>query len=495
MTPRLKKSLITAAWIIFFSAVVYFPIFLNLENMAVRIWDEARLTISAYEMNNNGDYIVVHFDGQPEMWSTKPPLMIWLQVFCIKILGFNELAVRLPSAMATLLICVAMFLFCYRFLKKPWLGMIAVGVLVTCEGFIREHVSRTGDYDALLSFFTTLYLLSFFIFTETKDAKPKNRFLLIFFVSLTLATMTKGVAAFIFLPAVFLYALISKQIVPALRSRNFYIGLLLFLVTVCGYYLWREHLNPGYFKMVAENELGGRYLKTIEGHQYGAWVYYDYMIDYGMKHWYLYVVPGLAFGLLMKEKLMRNFSGYILLCGLFFLLVISNGETQLLWYDAPVYPLIALSVAIFFWKFFEILNNSISIFSDLRYNVAPYIMIFLFFAMPYSDMISKVYLPKEFSWDSERYSMSYFLKDVVQGKKKTDVRLIVHDGYNAHLLFYIYQLQEKGIPIKLIGQGDLHPGDVAMAYQQSAKDYIAANYQEEVLDQQKEIVTYRIIGK
>jgi len=64
--------------VLFFFAVVYFPLFLHLENLPLRIWDEARLAVSAYEMSHNGNYIVVHFDGKPEMWSTKPPLMIWL---------------------------------------------------------------------------------------------------------------------------------------------------------------------------------------------------------------------------------------------------------------------------------------------------------------------------------------------------------------------------------------------------------------------------------
>ncbi len=495
MSAAPNQRLTNIAWILFFSAVAFFPIFLNLENQAIRMYDESRLTINAYEMSTKGNYLVMSFEGQPDMWNTKPPLMIWLQVACIKVFGFNELAVRLPSALATLFLCIVMFVFCFRFLKNPWLGIFAVAILVSCEGFIREHISRTGDFDALLTFFTTLYLLSFFVFTETENQKQKNKFLLLFFISLTLGVMTKGIAAFIFLPAVFIYMLISKQFIVVLKNRNFYFGILLFVIIVGGYYWWREMLTPGYFNKVAENELGGRYLETIEGHKHGGWFYFDNMVDQGMKHWYLYVLPGLAIGLFMKEKKMRNFAGYILLCGFFYFFVITSGQTKLNWYDAPLYPLIAFAVAIFFRKIFELLKNSVLVFSDLKINISPYVMVFLFFVTPYNEIISKVYFPKEDSWMSERYAISYYLRNLVQGKKKSDGRIIVHDGYHAHLLFYIHQLEEKGIFMKLTGKRDLQPGDIAIAYQQKVKDYIANNYEEEILEVNKEVVTYKINGK
>ena len=87
------------------------PLFMHLDALPFRLWDESRLASNAYEMNKNGNLIVTYYDGQPEMWSTKPPLVIWMQVLFIKILGFNELAVRLPSAIAGLLTCMVLLYF------------------------------------------------------------------------------------------------------------------------------------------------------------------------------------------------------------------------------------------------------------------------------------------------------------------------------------------------------------------------------------------------
>jgi 4-amino-4-deoxy-L-arabinose transferase-like glycosyltransferase len=45
-------------------------------------------------MSIDNNFLVVHFGGQVEMWSVKPPLMIWLQVLFIKFIGVNEIAIR-----------------------------------------------------------------------------------------------------------------------------------------------------------------------------------------------------------------------------------------------------------------------------------------------------------------------------------------------------------------------------------------------------------------
>jgi len=96
--------------ILFFSAIISFPIFLNLETLPIRLWDESRLAINAYEMYENNNYLIPYFQGQPDMWNTKPPLMIWSQVFFFKVVSPGELAVRLPAGIASFLTCIMIFL-------------------------------------------------------------------------------------------------------------------------------------------------------------------------------------------------------------------------------------------------------------------------------------------------------------------------------------------------------------------------------------------------
>ena len=160
------------------------PIFGFLDTLPIRIYDEARIAINAMEMFHSGDYIVTFFDYCPEMWNTKPPLLIWCQVFFMHIVGTNEIAIRLPSALAVFATCITLLVFSLRYLKNFWLAFIAIITLITCDGYVGTHISRTGDYDALLTFFTTLSCLLFFAYSETK----KTKFLYLFFTALLLAT-------------------------------------------------------------------------------------------------------------------------------------------------------------------------------------------------------------------------------------------------------------------------------------------------------------------
>jgi len=68
------------------------------------------------------------------MWNTKPPLLVWVQVLFMKVLGVNELSVRLPSAFAALYNCIALLIFSLRYLKPFWFGFVAIIVLITSHG-------------------------------------------------------------------------------------------------------------------------------------------------------------------------------------------------------------------------------------------------------------------------------------------------------------------------------------------------------------------------
>src|SRR5262245_6165309 len=100
------------------AVLVYYPVFGFLDMLPIRIWDESRLAANAFEMYFNHDYIVTRYGGLPDLWSTKPPLMIWLQVLCMHFVGFNEIAVRLPSAISTFVICIAFMVISQRYLKS-----------------------------------------------------------------------------------------------------------------------------------------------------------------------------------------------------------------------------------------------------------------------------------------------------------------------------------------------------------------------------------------
>ena len=78
------------------------PLWLNVGNLPIRLWDESRNAVNAIEMLQNGDYIIRSYENKPETWNLKPPLLTWLQVIAMHVVGLNEIAIRLPSILASI---------------------------------------------------------------------------------------------------------------------------------------------------------------------------------------------------------------------------------------------------------------------------------------------------------------------------------------------------------------------------------------------------------
>jgi 4-amino-4-deoxy-L-arabinose transferase-like glycosyltransferase len=84
----------------------------NLGGMTIRLWDESRMAINALEMYESRHYWVTTFEHQPDLWNTKPPLMIWLQVLSLHIFGVHDWVLRIPAALAATATFTAIFHFC-----------------------------------------------------------------------------------------------------------------------------------------------------------------------------------------------------------------------------------------------------------------------------------------------------------------------------------------------------------------------------------------------
>lgn len=486
MNPRIYGSL----KYILLAALLVMPIFGFLDTLPIRMWDEARIACNALQMFHDGDYVVTHLNFCPEMWNTKPPLLIWLQVFFMHTIGTNEIAIRLPSALAAFGICLAILIFSLRYLKNFWFAFIAILTLITAEGFVTEHVSRTGDYDALLTLFTTVSSLFFYAYCETK----KTKFLYSFFMCLLLAAYTKGVAGMLFTPALFLFALFQKEVLPLLKNKHFYIGLFSFLVLILSYYFLRETQNPGYLQAVSENELGGRFLSAQGEHQSDFFFYLDRIRTLHFPDKYLLVPCGLILGMAARDKRIQRFSLFLTLLIFTFFIIISTAKTKLGWYDAPLYPLFSMSVALLVYFIFDFIQNSEFIKQKLSKNVLPYLLLFLLFIIPYKNVWNKTYYPLENSWDAEPYEVGYFLKNALKGKYDLNNTFLVAEGYNAQNAFYLDILNDKGVKTYYKNYKKLEKGDVVYAYQGNIRQYITQNYECKEKRAQSTVMMYTIYG-
>jgi 4-amino-4-deoxy-L-arabinose transferase-like glycosyltransferase len=373
--------------VIVFAALCYFPIFLHLDSRTLREWDEARNAINAFEMDRNHDHFVKHYQGQPDLWETKPPLLVWMQVTCFSIFGYTELAVRLPSAIAAF--CLAMFLlnFFYRHFQKPMIGILAVMVLLSSGGYIHDHSVRTGDHDSLLICFEMLMLLSFFMYVETRKQKQ----LLLSCLFFMLAIYTKSIAIFIFLPGILLYLAVSGNLLSSLKDKKLWIGFLLALGGALLYYLVRESLSTGYLKAVWENELFPRYFNTAKTYKYEVsdfWFYFRELKNSQFSTWFIFLLPAVIINLLSCKDMLRRFHLFILISAVVFFLIISRGTTNT-WYDLPLIPLFAMIIGIAMHQLGEMVYERLKINPYLKYFLlsAAFCLVFL---QPYASIIRKV---------------------------------------------------------------------------------------------------------
>ena len=235
------KNIYYAFLIVF---LTYIPIFYNLGKPPIFIWDEAIYANNALEMSINKNFIVLQNNGKPTLYNVKPPLVIWLQSVCIWIFGANEFSIRLPSALAALLTCFALFYFAKRHFS-PIIGILAVLFLVTSQGYIRVHVARSGDLDSVLVLFITLYTLLFFDYLLQTPKNCKPSFLLICFFVLC-SFLSKSVAGLMPLLGLFLGMIAIKKGKEVLENSFVYIVAFATLMLCGSYYLIREQLSAGY---------------------------------------------------------------------------------------------------------------------------------------------------------------------------------------------------------------------------------------------------------
>lgn len=137
-------------WALVFVAML--PIWFSIGDHALRGRTEGRYASVARSMAQSGDWLVPRFQGHPHL--TKPPLIYWLEAAAIRMLGPTEYAVRLPSAVAGTLLCVAAFALARRIAGPRHAITVAALLAVTPLNVIVSRATATDSVLALTWFGT-----------------------------------------------------------------------------------------------------------------------------------------------------------------------------------------------------------------------------------------------------------------------------------------------------------------------------------------------------
>jgi 4-amino-4-deoxy-L-arabinose transferase-like glycosyltransferase len=456
-SSRLRQA-VWLCWLLFAVVLAATVLFFRLGVLPVQVWDEARLANNALEMSANGLSIVTTYDGRPDHWNTKPPLLIWSMAASIQAFGPSEWSIRLPSAVAGLLTAIIVFCFCAIRLGRPAVGFVAVLALLSSPGYVQgtdfwtnpgellqNHAARSGNYDVTLALFTTIYLLAGYLGLASRTALHRG-WIVACAAGVYLAFLTKTVQGLIFLPALVAYAVYRGHFRSLLASRTMWLCVVTVILGCAAYYLARERADPGFIQSAIAFDVL-RYKAVSDGH-HGHWSYY--LTQYRL---FPMLVPFLVIGAvqaLSDNGERRELSIFVLGVSAFYLVAISLSATKLWWYAIPLTPLSAVAVAVASDQVAERLAARSSMRSP---GLRALLLSLLFVPLTLFVAFRNIQLAAmgEATAESRPQDLySYFLRDPVMGASDLQKFVVLHPGYSrdiyyvAPTLFYVGILRSKG---------------------------------------------------
>ncbi len=464
-------------WLVVIAASII-PLFAELGTQPIHLWDESRLAMSSLEMayGEKRHLLVTTYRGFPDFWNTKPPLLIWLQALSLRTLGISEWALRLPSALAAVGTGLLLVGFAQRHLRRPWLGAAAACVLFCTPGYVAIHGVRTGDYDALLTFFTTAYALAWAGYIET----GRRHLLYASVTAIAAAVLTKGVAGLLPLPALLLYALLRGKSVLLFRTPHPYIAAACLLLVVGSYYGAREVITPGYLAAVQANELGGRFTQTLEGHSNPKSFYFQSLFTTRFIHWMAWWLIGGILGLASREDArLRHTTIFALLFAGVHLIIISSAGTRIEWYDLPSLPFMALVAGIGIHTVVILVREAaaqrgIALNRMLLAGIAG-----AAFIIPYTATKEYVTGLQQHPWDGwHNTNLAWYMQSCLRKGKSPAAEVMVWDDYEANVEWYLAAMRIRGIPTPDVRPyvAGLPPGTRVLTHIDPFRNALERNY-------------------
>ncbi|MEP6794897.1 MAG: hypothetical protein ABJB16_11260, partial [Saprospiraceae bacterium] len=258
-----------------------------------------------------------------------------------KCIPWPEFAVRLPSALSVTGILIMMCVALKRWDFSQWTRILVLVCFVGNEGFIRHHISRTGDLDAVMSFFVVGY--SIIVLDAIHFNRWNKKHSIIFFVMVLFAFYAKSIAGWMMLGPIGIILILSPMR-KVLWSKQFIVGGILTAGICLFYYVSRESIQPGFIRLAWHSEYLRMFSNVMPWHQHGFGYYFKNFVSLNTyAPWIFFLIAAIGYALfILKNKSVKNHLLRWIIISLSYMLLISIPADKLEWYDAPVFPFFAL---------------------------------------------------------------------------------------------------------------------------------------------------------
>ena len=315
------------------------------------LWDNSETAYGevAREILLTHDWIVMHLNGAP--WFVQPPLYFWFAALLAKFFGTGALALRLPSAIATIVMGGSVAWVVARCAGTRAAIFASVALSTT---LMQAIIGRLAIMDAMLDLFVALGILWFFRALEEASAP----YLIAGFAACALGFLSKGpvapvVVAMVLVPYAFWNSRNEELRWPPVNA--WIAGLLVFALIVLPWPLLLMHqsgqMSVG--ELIVHYTIG-RYTGTIENQSGPIW-YYIPVVLLGFFPWTVYLPSAIAGGaaalgggpyrlMPKRNELIRLAIVWLVVPFIFF----SFAKTKLPNYIALELPAAAILVGLFF---------------------------------------------------------------------------------------------------------------------------------------------------
>jgi 4-amino-4-deoxy-L-arabinose transferase-like glycosyltransferase len=303
------------------------------------LWDidEGLNAEAAREMLASGNLVVPTFNYK--LRSAKPALLYWCQIGCYQLLGVNETAARLPSALATLLAIFGV----YELGRRAFAARTALlaGLILTTSIAVLG-ASHFANPDALLLACTTWTIALYFRHWQTGGTWSLYGAA----VACALAVLAKGPVGFL-MPAamVFLFLLWQRQLRRLIDLRLGEAFFVFFLVAA-PWYIWVGTETKGQFlKEFLFTHHFDRTTTPMENHD-GSPFYYVGVLLAGFLPWSIFYGPAAVNAWRQsKEESAQAILRFLAIWFAIWFVGFSVVKTKLPNYILPLYAALALLTA------------------------------------------------------------------------------------------------------------------------------------------------------
>ena len=361
------SGIVALIWLLIIGFIAFF---LHLGTTGLVDETEPLFAEAARQMTVTGNWVTPYFNEVTRF--DKPPLIYWLMAIGYKLLGANEWAVRLPSALSALSLMVLGFYTLRRFSctnkylqpveksQQSWLFAV-IGVSLMALNLQTIIWARTGVSDMLLSGCMGNALFCFFIgyaSVNSKKSRLPNLWYLGFYILIALAVLAKGPVGIV-LPGliIFCFLIYLGQLKTVAKEMNLLLGAIIFLVISLPWYIL-VFLENGqvYLDSFFGKHNFQRFTDVVSGHD-APWYFYIFIILGFFAPWSVYLplaIHRIAWWRRAwwqsqpRDNHLRVFAFFWFIC---IFLFFSISVTKLPSYVLPLIPAAAILVAMLWGEY------------------------------------------------------------------------------------------------------------------------------------------------